>query len=78
MAKVMIVFEEQDNAVFTEPRFNVYLDGVSVERIREIDRMTQVEAREKCSTAEFWAHHCFKIVVGAIRASGAVEKEIQR
>lgn len=77
MAKVSIVFEETD-VVGGEPRFNVYLDGLTPERMKEINAMSAEEQTLKLSTAEFWALRCFHISTAAIAKAGAVQTVFKR
>lgn len=66
MKKVMIVFEETDsNDVNKGQGFNVYLAG-------EKDRIGKIPT-DQLSAAEYWAYHCFQIVIGAINRTGAVK-----
>ena len=60
--KVSIVFEEEA-AIAVGPSgagkvFNVYLDGLSDERLKEIGAMTPEEQIQKLSRAEFFALRC--------------------
>lgn len=69
--KICIVFEE------TTPQpdgigFNVYMDGVTDKRRKEIDQMDRETQLKELSTAEFWALRCFQITMAAMGESGAI------
>lgn len=78
MSKVMIVFEETDNAILKSPTFQVYLEGMTKERREEIDRMTPNEQLHKLTTSEFWALRCFQICGSLMKESGTFTHEIKR
>jgi hypothetical protein len=71
MKRISIVFEEGP-VVRGDVTFNVFLDGLSDARRKEIREMTQEQQETELSTGEFWAIRCYAIVLDAIARTGAV------
>jgi hypothetical protein len=70
--KISIVFEETGEVIGGDHTFNVYLEGMTPERRKEIDALSNEAQMHELSTAEFWALRCFQIVVGNIQQANAV------
>lgn len=71
MKAISIVFRE-GKKLGGDDTFEVFLDGFSNERKKEVEAMSMEEQTTKLSASEFWALRCFQICMSAIANSGAM------
>jgi hypothetical protein len=75
--RVSIVFEEND-AVSDGVSFDCYLDGMTPQRMAEVNAMTPEKQFQELSAAEFWALRCFQITKHVMVQSGAFREAKKR